>query len=437
MKLKVERVDQPEPGLLCFTVRADRRNRALLISLLPGALGVGLLDERPRGNTATEPVSQLRRHLAGATIERVEMSNRFVRITSSRLGSNSTLICAPRKPAGSWWLLGAEDTITVRSSGARAVTLDEEGFLRALTVEQLEAGGSHVHAAHAAASSARNARVIDHAVKRLRKKRAAIEGDLERARQADRLHEQATLILAYASEIAANSGYFDATTWADPPELIRIALDPSKTAPQNAEALFRKSKRLKRGLEVAPGRLGKVDAQLGQLAELRQRASETSIDQIANALSKLGIGSAAARDVGSKRRRPGARRPYREFVTNDDSAIFVGRSATDNDRLTLRVARPHDLWLHARGVTGAHVVVPLGKGKSCEPGALVDAATLAAHFSDLRGEAIVDVLYTPRRFVHKRRGSAVGSVSLEREKVISVRVEEGRLARLLASERKP
>jgi predicted ribosome quality control (RQC) complex YloA/Tae2 family protein len=124
------------------------------------------------------------------------------------------------------------------------------------------------------------------------------------------------------------------------------------------------------------------------------------------------------------------------FVTLDGSSVLVGRGAADNDRLTLRVARPHDLWLHARGVTGAHVIVRLTKGQSCSAEALVDAATLAAHFSDLRGETIVDVLYTPRRFVHKRRGSPVGSVALGSEKVIAVRIETGRLERLLESEKK-
>ena len=137
------------------------------------------------------------------------------------------------------------------------------------------------------------------------------------------------------------------------------------------------------------------------------------------------------------RRQAGARAPHREFVSQDGCAVLVGRNAADNDRLTLRVARPHDLWLHARGVTGAHVVVRLDKGKPCPPQTLADAATLAAHFSDLRGESVIDVLYTPRRFVHKRKGSAVGSVTLGREKVMALRVEPARVRRLLESEKKP
>ncbi len=110
----------------------------------------------------------------------------------------------------------------------------------------------------------------------------------------------------------------------------------------------------------------------------------------------------------------------------------MGRGAADNDRLTLQVARPQDVWLHARGVPGAHVVVPLVKGASVTPEVLVDAATLAAHHSDARGESVVDVQWTERRYVRKPRKSAAGAVTVDRERVMSLRVEPARLRRLLA-----
>jgi len=74
------------------------------------------------------------------------------------------------------------------------------------------------------------------------------------------------------------------------------------------------------------------------------------------------------------------RLPYRKFISQSGAPILVGRSARDNDTLTLRVARGNDLWLHARGMQGAHVVVP-GPGESPDPRTLGDAALLAAHFS--------------------------------------------------------
>jgi predicted ribosome quality control (RQC) complex YloA/Tae2 family protein len=62
---------------------------------------------------------------------------------------------------------------------------------------------------------------------------------------------------------------------------------------------------------------------------------------------------------------------------------------------------------------------------------LVDAAHLAVHFSDARGEAVVEVQYTPRKWVRKPKGSAPGAVAIDREKVLVLRVEPARLERLL------
>ena len=121
------------------------------------------------------------------------------------------------------------------------------------------------------------------------------------------------------------------------------------------------------------------------------------------------------------------------YRSESGQPILVGRGGKDNDALTTRHARPHDLWMHAKGVPGAHVVVPLDKGTTCHAELLVDAATLAAYHSDARGESVCDVSYVERRYVRKPRGSAPGAVTYEREKVIAVRREEARLARLLAA----
>jgi len=436
VRAKIDRVDQPEPGLLCVTIRVDEAKAVLLLSTHPGALGAGIVDDRPRGERAGQAVSQLRRHAKGAVIDRIEQSNRFIRLSLSRAGIARFLVCAPRKPHGGWWLAEADGSIVVRSPGARPVSLDEDDHFRERDLASLRESGQIVFGAHRAARKSQLRGLLDKYHKRLSNKRDAILQDLERAAQANELHERATLILAYSSEIPANSTSFEAKTWEENPRAVRIELDPTKSPTELAQELFQKSKRLKRGLNIAPHRLEAVDSELDAVERLQQQFDQEGPDTLATRLAELGVTTTSPREEARKRRQAGGRNPYREFVATNGAQVLVGRSAADNDRLTLRVARPHDLWLHARGVTGAHVVVPLAKGKSCSPEALVDAATLAAHFSDLRGELLVDVLYTPRRFVHKRKGSAIGSVSLDREKVIAVRIEAERVARLLRNEKK-
>jgi predicted ribosome quality control (RQC) complex YloA/Tae2 family protein len=462
---KIARIDQPEPGLLSFSFRADGRNEVLILVMLPGTLGLGVVDERPRGASASPAVSQLRRHLEGARINAVEMSQRATRLSLTRADKTRFLITAPSKPYGAWWLCETDGSVVLRSPGAPPSVPSEEEHLRLKTLDELRAGGvlaaehrtggvlaaehctggvlaaEHCNSgisvldAHRSMRRSQLERLLGRHLKRLSKKRDAIVGDLERAATAEELHERASLILAHSAQIPANAAYFDTTTWGDDPQPIRIQLDPRKSPTELAQDLFKKSKRLKRGLDVAPERLGAVEAEIAELVRARDAFGDDSPNELATKLEALGVSITAPKEEARKRRQAGLRLPYREFVSVDASPVLVGRGAADNDRLTLRVARPHDLWLHARGVTGAHVVVQLAKGKSCSPETLIDAATLAAHFSDLRGETIVDVLYTPRRFVHKRKGSPVGSVTLGSEKVIAVRLEAGRLERLLGSEK--
>ncbi len=126
--------------------------------------------------------------------------------------------------------------------------------------------------------------------------------------------------------------------------------------------------------------------------------------------------------------------PYRSFASLAGAPILVGKGAEENDALTLTVAHGNDLWLHARGVAGAHVVVRLARGKAPDQETLLDAAHLAVHFSDARGAPVVDVAYTRAKYVRRSKGAPPGAVTYSQEKVLPLRVEPARLERLLAEE---
>ena len=433
---KVIRVDQPEPGLLCLSLRAERRTETLLLVTLPGTLALGIVEHRPRGADATETTSKLRRHLEGTRILEPEESRRAARLRLERRGETLFLVATAAKPYGHWWLLDAASSVVVRSPGASAAPPDEEGHWTVRSAQSQRDSGRSALDAHQEARLRQLRRALGRQVKRIRKKRAAIVADLARAEDAERLHEQASLLLAHAARVPADAESIELESWETPGRRVRIELRPGQSAAERAQVLFAKAKRLKRGLDVAPSRLASVDAELDALCRIADEWKGQTASEAAATLEARGIRVVEPRERERQRRRSGPRLPYREFVSLDGTSVLVGRGAGDNDRLTLRVARPHDLWLHARGVTGAHVVVRLDKGRSCSPETLVDAATLGAHFSDLRGEPVVDVLYTPRRFVRKSKGSPIGSVTLEREKVIAVRVEPRRLERLLEGEKR-
>ena len=108
----------------------------------------------------------------------------------------------------------------------------------------------------------------------------------------------------------------------------------------------------------------------------------------------------------------------------------MGKTAQDNDALTFKVGKANDLWLHARGTPGSHVIVRLDKSAQTPHETLKDAATLALWFSDLRKSGKGEVIYTLRKFVKKAKGQKAGSVIVSREKSIWIEVKEERLQRL-------
>lgn len=111
----------------------------------------------------------------------------------------------------------------------------------------------------------------------------------------------------------------------------------------------------------------------------------------------------------------------------DGFEILVGRSARDNDHLTLRVARPRDLWLHAHGFAGSHVVIRHPEGTGEVPKQVVErGAELAAWHSKARGaRGKVSVHVCRAQDVDKPRGAPAGQVRLSRFDIVKVYPREG------------
>ncbi len=101
--------------------------------------------------------------------------------------------------------------------------------------------------------------------------------------------------------------------------------------------------------------------------------------------------------------------------------IWAGRTARDNDKLSLKVGRNDDWWFHVRGMPGSHVVLFVRDGVE-PPREIVDAAAaVAAYHSKQRDGGTVAVTGTRARYVSKPRGVPAGTVSIRKERVFKVR----------------
>jgi hypothetical protein len=287
-------------------------------------------------------------------------------------------------------------------------------------------------------------RALTKTIARIDRRMVAVQGDLAQAEGADAMGQRARLFVADGARAPRGATELVAVDWSSGvAEHVHMTLDPARPAQEQIDAVFRRARRLREGAKIAQARLEEARSARDSLARIAAAlgAPDADLDVLegqARAAAprdfKLApAGGSGAGPVSVPRPRD-VRSPYRTFSAAGGAHILVGRGAADNDALTLHVARPHDLWLHAKGHTGAHVVVRLDKGASCPAEVLVDAAHLAAHFSDARDERLVEVQYAPRRYVRKPKGSAPGQVLVDREKVMVLRREEAVLRRLLSTE---
>jgi predicted ribosome quality control (RQC) complex YloA/Tae2 family protein len=254
----------------------------------------------------------------------------------------------------------------------------------------------------------------------------AAEGD---RRAADLLKQNLHAVARGAREVAL-------TEWtADGPRSVTLALDPALPPRENMERLYRRYRRIVESAARVEARAAEVRGRLAGtealLAELDQ-APQEALARLEREARRLGAAPRVRRPPRRKHDEPAT--PYRTFRSAAGLPILVGRGRAENDQLTVRVAKGNDLWLHARGRPGAHVVLRLQKGRAPDQESLLDAAHLAAHFSDARGEAAPEVVYTRVKHVRKPKGSAPGAVTYSQERALALRVEPARMERLVAGE---
>ena len=198
-----------------------------------------------------------------------------------------------------------------------------------------------------------------------------------------------------------------------------VTLDPVLSPLENAQRYFEKYNKAKRALDDVPNLIRHAENDLQFLSQLETDLDLASnwpeIDEVQQALQAKGYwrGKTTGRIAGG-----GKSAPLR-VVSHDGFVIWVGRNSRQNELVTFGKGSPQDLWLHAHGVAGAHVIVKVD-GRQIPEAILDRAAALAAYYSAKRGEgsAIVDV--TPRRYVRKIKGAAAGMVTYRNEETRTV-----------------
>ena len=119
------------------------------------------------------------------------------------------------------------------------------------------------------------------------------------------------------------------------------------------------------------------------------------------------------------------------FRSSTGFTIRVGRNNIQNDVLTLKNSAKTDVWLHAQEIHGSHVIISCA-GTQPDEGTLMEAAALAAYYSQARDSGKVPVCYTLVKHVKKPNGARPGMVIYTDYKTIYAEPSEELVNRLKA-----
>ena len=257
-------------------------------------------------------------------------------------------------------------------------------------------------------------REIDESLKRAESRLHSIQEEQVRAREVERWRENGEAIYAHIHEISPGQSSVDVDDR-------HIELDRLLSASENAQAYFERYRKAQSATQHLPeleqGAHGTVDYlnQLRAMAELAE-----GVDQIEAVRQEL---QEWHHPTDESRGKKGPSRPRRKspvaYRTKRGDAIYVGHSGPENETVTFNLAGPDDLWLHARGVPGAHVIVRWAGDEVND--VLEKAAALAAWYSSGRTSTTTEVDVTQRRYVRKIKGAGPGMVTYRNEQTLNVR----------------
>lgn len=246
----------------------------------------------------------------------------------------------------------------------------------------------------------------------------SLERGLKDDAEREHLQHSGELILAYQYGLEPGQTELRAQYNVDEPELV-IKLDPDLTPLENAQRYFDKYNRAKRAQQGVPQLIEDVQqdiAYMDQLeSDLEMAANWPEIDDVIQALQARGL---MGRDKKIQRMGGGGRTaPLR--LTHDGYVIWVGRNSRQNEEVTFKKANSQDLWLHARGVAGAHVVIR-DDGRHIPESLIEQVAGIAAYYSKAKTEASVIVDVTRVKYVKKIKNAGPGMVTYRNEQTVTV-----------------
>lgn len=255
-------------------------------------------------------------------------------------------------------------------------------------------------------------RVLTTAMERLSRKMNVQTEELKQCTQRERLKVFGDLINANLYQIqkgdtvVALQNFYDESL-----PMVRISLNPLLTPSQNAQKYYKEYRKAKTAEEKLTQQIAQARQELEYVDTVLDELSRATTERDLNEIRQELVEQEYIKPSRSKQQKGKESVPHApiEFRTSDGFLVLVGRNNRQNDRLTMKEAKNHDIWFHVKNHPGSHTILVTERKEPTDL-AMTEAAQIAAYFSRCRDSSQVPVDYTQVRHVNKPQGAKPGMV---------------------------
>ena len=265
------------------------------------------------------------------------------------------------------------------------------------------------------------ARVLSAAAERLSRKMNLQMAELDASNERETLKMYGDLLNANLYRLQKGEAFAELENfYQEGSPSVRIPLDPLLTPSQNAQRYYKRYRKARTAQEKLTGQIQKARQELLYIQSVQEALDRAQCERDLNELrAELAEqGYLRPKKIKAKQKSIASAPPLR-FTTSDGFSVLVGRNNRQNDKLTLKDANNHDLWLHVKNMPGCHAIL-VSDRREFSQAAILQAAAIAAFFSKARDSENVPVDYTLVRYVSKPQGAKPGMVIYDKYKTVYV-----------------
>jgi predicted ribosome quality control (RQC) complex YloA/Tae2 family protein len=278
------------------------------------------------------------------------------------------------------------------------------------------------------------ARRLSQLLARLQRRKENLLEDQEKFKRDLMLKAYGEILVAHYPKLKKGMRQIEALDFQqEPPRSVLIPLDEALDPASNVQRYFNKYKKAKRGLESTSERMAETEGEIAYLESVLFQVEDTGdleeLEAIRRELEEEKILPISRKQKSTKEKEERSL-PVRQFRSSGGLEIFCGKHNIGNDYLLRRLARGNDLWFHAQGLPGSHVLLRVGL-KEPNFDSILEAAMIAAHYSRGRDSGRIPVDYTAIKNTHRPKGARPGFVTYVHQKTILVKPDKEKIEKLI------